>query len=79
MTPEIERLAKEAGVWAVSLSLVCSAKNHNEALTQFAALLAGKCAAIVEDVAYRHEDRSACMDAAAAIRAKFALSGGEAK
>lgn len=80
MNSEIERLAKEAGI---SEALTKSMEDFGEGLlSKLAALVAEDCAEVVTRIA--NEDagnpyKQALRMGADAIRAKFALSGGEAK
>lgn len=87
MTPEIERLAKEAG-WDVDgdgITMPYLSGYHDTAdetafLTKFAALVAEACAKECEAQADSHQDFKntqaavGCDGCADAIRAKFALS-----
>lgn len=87
MTPEIERLAKEAGISdAVAMSL----EDFNGGLlSKFAALISEECAKACETMPYSQARENSSgsayihvmspKDGAQAIRAKFALSGGEVK
>lgn len=84
MIPEIERLAKEAGLGLIDFipgKCVGVAENDIEALEKFAALIAEECAKAVESQPFLRGDGriAGVASSAQAIRAKFALSGGEAK
>lgn len=83
MTPDIERLAKEAGI-DVNADTLCRYEGWREPMAKFAALVAEECAKEAEDedhqvdghgyYAQLGDSKGTQKNIVAAIRAKFALS-----